>query len=47
VRAKLRVEHSQGLFIDYSKAQNTTFAELMIRYLREEARRNKSFEIDA
>ena len=47
MRAKLRVEHSQGLFIDYSKAQNTTLAELMIRYLREEAPRNKSFEIDA
>jgi hypothetical protein len=36
LRAKLHVEHSQGLFIDYSKAQNTTLAELMIRYLREE-----------
>lgn len=47
VKAKLRVEHSQGLFIDYSKAQNTTLADLMIRYLREEAPRNKSFEIDA
>lgn len=47
VRAKLRVEHSQGLFVDYSKAHNTTLAELMIRYLREEAPRNKSFEIDA
>ncbi|MDN2699159.1 site-specific integrase [Janthinobacterium sp. SUN073] len=47
VRAKLKVEHSQGLFVDYSKAQNTTLAELMIRYLREEAPRNKSFEIDA
>ncbi len=47
VRAKLRVERSQGLFIDYSKARNTTLAELMIRYLREEAPRNKSFEIDA
>jgi len=43
VRAKLRVEHSQGLFINYSKAQNTTLAELMIRYLREEVPRNKSF----
>lgn len=47
VRAKLRVEHGQGLFIDYSKAQNITLAELVIRYLREEAPRNKSFEIDA
>ncbi|OEZ83342.1 phage integrase family protein [Janthinobacterium sp. HH104] len=47
VRAKLQVEHSQGILIDYSKGQNTTLAELMIRYLHEEAPRNKSFEIDA
>jgi len=47
VKAKLKVEHSQGLFIDYSKAQNTTLADLLIRYLREEAPRNKSFEVEA
>lgn len=46
VKAKLQVEHSQGILVDYSKAQNTTLAELMIRYLREEAPRHKSFEID-
>ena len=47
VKAKLKVEHSQGLFIDYSKAQNTTFADLLIRYLREETPRNKSFEVES
>ncbi len=47
VKAKLKVEHSQGLFIDYSTAQNTTLADLLIRYLWEVAPRNKSFEIDA
>mgnify|MGYP001604868224 CR=1 FL=1 len=47
VKAKLKVEHSQGLFIDYSKAQSTTLADLLIRYLWEEAPRNKSFEVEA
>lgn len=47
VKAKLKVEHSQGLFIDYSKAQNTSLADLLIRYLWDEAPRNKSFEVEA
>jgi hypothetical protein len=47
VKSKLKVEHSQGLLIDYSQAQNMTFADLLIRYLRDEAPRNKSFEIEA
>jgi integrase len=47
IKMKLKVEHGQGLFIDYSKGQNTTLAQLLIRYLREEAPRNKSFEVEA
>ena len=47
VKSKLLVEHSQGLFIDYAKAQNTTLAALMKRYLWEESPRNKSFEVEA
>lgn len=46
-KAKLKVEHAQGLFINYAKAQSTTLADLLIRYLWEEAPRNKSFEVEA
>jgi len=46
IKSTLEVEHKQGLLIDYAKGQNTTMAALMIRYLREETPRNKSFEID-
>lgn len=47
IKMKLKVEHGQGLFVDYSKGQNTTLAQAMIRYLWEVAPRNKSFEIEA
>ena len=33
IKMKLKVEHGQGLFVDYSKGQNTTLAQAMIRYL--------------
>lgn len=47
IKAKLQVDHKQGLFIDYSKGQNTSLAELLICCLWEEAPRNKSFEVEA
>ncbi|XLZ72871.1 site-specific integrase [Massilia sp. SR12] len=47
IKMTLTVEHGQGLFRDYSKGQNTTLAQAMIRYLREVAPRNKSFEVEA
>ena len=39
---KVEAERAQKVFIDYSKSFNTTFAELMVRYLRDEAPRHKS-----
>lgn len=47
IKMTLKVEHGQGMFRDYAKGQNTTLAEAMIRYLREVAPRNKSFEVEA
>lgn len=47
VKAKFKIEHSQSLFINYAIGLKTTLADLLIRYLWEEAPRNKSFEIDA
>ena len=47
IKMTLKVEHGQGLFRDYSKGQNTTLAQAMIRYLWEVAPRNKSFEVEA
>ena len=37
-------ERRRGLFIDYAKGWAFTFADLLVRYLREEAPRKKSFE---
>lgn len=36
-----------GLYVDYAKALKVTFADLLVRYLREEAPRQKSFEMVA
>lgn len=47
VKAKLHLEHNQGIFINYAKGLSTSMAELMIRYLWEEAPRHKSFEVIA
>lgn len=43
----LENEQRQGLIIDYAKGFQTSLADLMIRYLREVAPRNKSFEVEA
>jgi integrase len=46
-RLQLKLEQKRGLFIDYAQAHNTTLADLLMRYLREEAPRHKSFEVEA
>ncbi|WNC90242.1 site-specific integrase [Paraburkholderia sp. FT54] len=40
-------QRATGLYIDYAKALKVTFADLLVRYLREEAPRQKSFEMVA
>lgn len=47
IKAKLLLDHSQGLFRDYSKGQKISLADLLIRFLWEVAPRNKSFEVEA
>jgi integrase len=47
IKMTLKVEHGKGMFRDYSKGQNTTLAQAMIRYLWEVAPGNKSFEVEA
>lgn len=44
---KISEERARGLFIDYTKGWNTTFADLITRYITEEAPKHKSFEMEA
>src|SRR5690606_10446608 len=43
---RLESERHRGLFIDYGKARRVTFADLLARYLREEAPRHKGFLVE-
>ncbi|AIV89559.1 site-specific integrase [Burkholderia pseudomallei] len=45
IKQRIESEQRQGLFIDYAKGHKTTLADLLIRYLRDEAPRDKSFEV--
>jgi integrase len=45
IKNKLEGEQQRSIFIDYATGFRTTFAELLIRYLQEEAPRHKSFEV--
>ncbi|CAJ3729190.1 integrase [Burkholderia pseudomallei] len=47
IKARLEYEHQQSLFVNYALGYKTSLADLMIRYLREEAPRHKSFEVEA
>jgi integrase len=47
IKQRLESEQRQGLFINYAQAHKTTLADLLIRYLREEVPRHKSFEVEA
>ena len=42
---KTTEERSRGLFVDYTKAHKGTFAELLVRYLEEEAPKHKSHQV--
>lgn len=46
LKQRIESERRRGIVIDYGLARRTTFADLMIRYLREEAPRHKSFEVE-
>lgn len=46
IKARLEMERRSGLFVDYGKARQTTFADLLIRYLKEESPRHKGFEVE-
>lgn len=43
---KVEEERSRGLFIDYTKAHNTSLAELLVRYLETEVPRKKSADLE-
>jgi integrase len=45
IKSQLENEQKRHIFIDYAQGYKTTFADLLIRYLREEAPRVKSFEV--
>lgn len=47
IKQRVELERRNGLFVDYAKGRSVTFADLMTRYLREEAPRHKGFEIEA
>jgi len=46
-KQRLESEQRQGLFIDYAKGRKVSFADLLVRYLREESPRHKSFQEEA
>ncbi len=45
-KQRVESERRRGIVVDYGLARRTTFADLLIRYLREEAPRHKSFEVE-
>lgn len=47
IAAKIREERTRGLFIDYTKSQRVTLAELIARYIREECPKHKGAEPEA
>lgn len=46
-KQRLESEQRQGLFVDYASGQQTTLADLLVRYLREESPRHKGFAEEA
>jgi integrase len=46
IKQRIESERRRGIVIDYGLARRTTFADLLIRYLREESPRHKSFEVE-
>jgi integrase len=43
---RITVQRNDGLVIDYAKAHQTTFADCIVRYMREECVRHKGFEME-
>lgn len=46
IKHRLESELRRGLFIDYGSGQKASLADLLVRYLKEEAPRHKSFEVE-
>ncbi len=44
---RIESEQHHGLFVDYTQGHRTTMADLLVRYLKEEAPRQKSFLVTA
>lgn len=47
LKQRIESERRRGIVIDYGLARRTTFADLLIRYLHEEAPRHRSFEVES
>ncbi|WP_426174919.1 site-specific integrase [Massilia sp. TWR1-2-2] len=47
IKNRLASEHRRSIFTDYTTGYKTTFADLLVRYLHEEAPRQKGFDIVA
>ena len=45
IKQRIESEQHHGLFVDYTKAHQTTLSDLLIRYLCEEAPRKKGFMV--
>lgn len=46
IRQRIELERRTGLFVDYAAGRSVTFADLLMRYLREELPRHKGFEVE-
>lgn len=46
IKQRVELERRNGLFIDYGKGRSVSFADLMVRYIREESPRHKGFEVE-
>ncbi len=45
IQKRIEADQYTGLFVDYTEAHQTSFADLLIRYLKEEAPRKKGFSV--
>lgn len=45
IQKRIEADQYNGLFVDYTQAHQTSFADLLIRYLKEEAPRKKGFAV--
>jgi len=47
IKQRIESEQHHGLFVDYSEAHRTSFADILSRYMKEEAPRHKGFLVTA